>query len=1463
MAANPLFWSMFRIWFYKWMALTTLVIALFCARSVSAQTSELTVEVNWVSWASDNKVEVYDPNGNLIFEVCEPGNCQTTATNSSYSSTFNLGCYANLNNYYVIALDAYGDGWNGSGNYVRVNSGGAQVLNYDLTSGSTSGQQFFNVSGGGTCPTNDAGIDAISYPANGCGLSNSETISITLRNQGTTTITTCPIEYSLDGTNYFSAGAYSGSLAAGNTDTYNFNIDLSSEGAYSLSVRAQLVGDGNTANDEIADYAIYNALPHDLSADGDFTMGFEASEESGGWATLNVNGDGGVWALDNTDNPNNGTQSARYNYNTTNAANDWMFSPCITLEAGSTYELTYSYRVQNAGYPESFSVLVTSAQDNASTVSTIETLSNLTNTTYTQSQNTFTVTSTGTYYIAWQATSAADQWNIFIDDVSLSLNALTDAAITAITPPADDCSLSAAETVQVTIENVGSLPISNIPVEYRVDGGSYQSGGSHAGIIAAGATASHSFTVDLSGPGTHTIDARTQLSGDEVSGNDEFTGASATNESLNLQEQVLSMGFEDSEDYSSWLSVNNNADTRTWELTTGNNPNNGARSTRIRQTNSAADDWLFTQCASYEAAENYVLEFYYRVRNGSFQESMEVRLCTAQTVASSISTLSTYSNFSNTAYQQSVVPFNVPADGSYYLAFRATSAASQRGIHLDDILIYGETDRWLGYSTTWDDANNWSNGIPTASSIVYVPNAPVGGNHPAVSGNGSCDDLTIDSGASLSLGTSATLSVNGDVSGSFDLTQGQITMDGGAAQSISGSCTFYDLSIDNTNGVSLTSGDMSIRGTLDLSDGQLDLNGNSLTIISDASGDARIGPVASGSVNGNVTVQRYIDAGETNWRFMCSPVQGADFEQWDDDFITSGFIGSDFPNFYFTSIYSYDETVAGDQDLGFEALVNSTQPITVGEGFWVWCGDNSSGTAPFTVDVTGPINTGAVNLNVSYSNSGSAVDDGWTMVGNPYACEINWDTTGWTKTNINNAIYIWDPDEAQYASYVGGVGVNGGTRYIASGQAFWVQANGSSPQLTATEAVKSSSSTGFLKPSPALLYPQLRMTLSSAVSHDEMLLRFMDDGQAGFQPEMDAQKLYNLENNIPNIASLSAEGDAEAINTQAALTQDISIPIEMKVLNSGTYEVEVNALQNFDPTSCLLLEDLETGDLFDLRVVKSFSRALESNTTEPRFLLHVTAPLQKEQTDVSCHGEADGQVALTIASKASWNFYLRDDQQQLIDSAEQILGSGRVVFSDLVPGLYYVGITSDGQCPSVRDTFRIQEPERVVSSFQVNQALHVHPGVPVSFSNESGGATDYQWNFGDGTQSDFSDPVHTYNVEGTYGVTLVARNDKGCEAKSSKVVVVTEALGIATAAQQDQITVFGDGRSYQVAFNFDQPTDLNVRLLDNLGRTVMDLGSFTASQQTIELQLDGVSSGMYILDLSGEGVAETHSIIVR
>ena len=115
---------------------------------------------------------------------------------------------------------------------------------------------------------------------------------------------------------------------------------------------------------------------------------------------------------------------------------------------------------------------------------------------------------------------------------------------------------------------------------------------------------------------------------------------------------------------------------------------------------------------------------------------------------------------------------------------------------------------WLGTtSTDWNVGTNWCSGaVPTASDNVEIPSAPT--NQPNIgSAGGLCNNVTIDLGATLTMGGAFTLNVNGNWSnsGTFSASTSTVNFKGSFAQTLSGATTFSTLKINNLAGVTLGS----------------------------------------------------------------------------------------------------------------------------------------------------------------------------------------------------------------------------------------------------------------------------------------------------------------------------------------------------------------------------------------------------------------------------------------------------------------------------------------------------------------------------------------------------------------------------------------------------------------------------------------------------------------------------------
>lgn len=429
-----------------------------------------------------------------------------------------------------------------------------------------------------------------------------------------------------------------------------------------------------------------------------------------------------------------------------------------------------------------------------------------------------------------------------------------------------------------------------------------------------------------------------------------------------------------------------------------------------------------------------------------------------------------------------------------------------------------------------------------------------------------------------------------------------ITMAGTAAQQIGGTafCIFKNLTLNNSSGAYLGVGEY-LTGVLTITSGTFTTTGYNFTLLSTANGTASIAPIL-GNFAGNITMQRYLPKGSTSWRFLASPVTGATIGSWQKSFPTSGFHGSTAPNSSFVSIYTYNESTPGVDSYGYVGATDTCNPLTPGIGFWCYVGP-----VPLTFAVTGPPVKFTHTFPVTYTQSAGPTNDGWNMVGNPYPSAIDWNSTAWTKTNVNNAIYIWNDSLQQYSSWVSGVSVNKGTSVIASSQSFWVQTNAASPSLISTENVKVTANPTFLKPFNTQAFDVLKFSFKGNGYTDESIIRFGNGATNGYDAEFDARKIYSSNSQVPGMASQDSTGKDMSINSLPALTGNIDIPIKTLVGVTGIYTLVLDSSSNVPSGYCLVLEDKATGFQFNINNFTAYTFSISDTTKAARFVLHIAS----------------------------------------------------------------------------------------------------------------------------------------------------------------------------------------------------------------------------------------------------------------
>lgn len=358
-----------------------------------------------------------------------------------------------------------------------------------------------------------------------------------------------------------------------------------------------------------------------------------------------------------------------------------------------------------------------------------------------------------------------------------------------------------------------------------------------------------------------------------------------------------------------------------------------------------------------------------------------------------------------------------------------------------------------------------------------------------------------------------------------------------------------NLNIDNPTSVHLLSS-IEVTDTLFITDGTLVLPVNQ-SLLSNTK------VVESGQL----TIHRTLE-GSRGWRLLSAPITTS-FGDLLDGTITQGYSGA----YYSTgsmpgdtlqpNVMYYDESYPGTDNQRWRAPSSANTIIPTGLGLQAFIFGSISNDSrynnplPDTLTVTGVEPDAPIALPVSFTTE---ADSGWNLVGNPFTTAINWDEpTGWIKTNIDQSIYIWDPETNQYKTWNGVTGdLNSGK--ISPFQAFWIKANANAPSLTVSNEAKTLNSQ-FIGKQVAI--PTEAPSFSLVVSNDEQesAVHFMFDESAkiGKDP-LDAYRLLppiGIGTYI-DLSTLSANGDKFSINNlPRKFGIPINIPLDVQVYKNG------------------------------------------------------------------------------------------------------------------------------------------------------------------------------------------------------------------------------------------------------------------------------------------------------------------------
>ena len=355
---------------------------------------------------------------------------------------------------------------------------------------------------------------------------------------------------------------------------------------------------------------------------------------------------------------------------------------------------------------------------------------------------------------------------------------------------------------------------------------------------------------------------------------------------------------------------------------------------------------------------------------------------------------------------------------------------------------------------------------------------------------------------------------------------------------------------------------------------------------------------------GEIAIQRYLEMTNQGWREISSGVLNQTLSEWQNDgIIMTGFSGSDYPGFGWTSVYTYDENNAdGDKNNGWSSAVSIADNIDFNHGHRVYIG-----AVTRTLEVSGSPVVGTQSIALDFQDDAGASDqEGWNLIGNPYVCSVDWDNiSSFSKEAIDNALWIWNATAANYGLYVGGTGgfgTNGVGANIASSQAFWVHANDINPSLTFTEDDKTEIDARFVKSIGH--QSKLRIHLSSAVNtfYDEAILVWRDDASIDVD-DKDGSKLYSPEETAPSL-SFDLGAQDYSINAIHSNSAHYSTFLKAYAGETGIHTMNFEGIELLEEIPCLILEDMVLDSLVDLHQDSTYEFLLSELYTGTRFKLH-------------------------------------------------------------------------------------------------------------------------------------------------------------------------------------------------------------------------------------------------------------------
>lgn len=621
-----------------------------------------------------------------------------------------------------------------------------------------------------------------------------------------------------------------------------------------------------------------------------------------------------------------------------------------------------------------------------------------------------------------------------------------------------------------------------------------------------------------------------------------------------------------------------------------------------------------------------------------------------------------------------------------------TAAAVRTAVNDSDLWVYDDAAAMSPAlctpvtSTTWN-GTTWSNGNPTSTLDAIIASSTTPGAFTA-------EDVTINSGVDLTLGSGVTATIHGDFINNGNGTSGTGTLRfvKSGTQTISGTAFSHAGVVEVATGATLATG-----GLLTLENGASLMHGTGT-------------PNGGGSVSGNVTLQKTIGSTTSGWRMFSLPVDML-VDNFENGLETRCSNSSPTDRW---NVYYYDATagpaapVTGNYAVGWTVANNTSDDENKAYSIYL---NNNSGYHSFssTVDVTGAPNEGTKTFNLQYTfdpaSAGTASNQrGWNQIPNYFPSNLGVydliNDTGFKSTY--KAVHVWDQGSQQMVginqssmnSYNNsGTSIFSTTRQIPPFMAFWVKATSTSQYIALRNSMRTSrtdslpANTFFKKD-----FDIFRVTVEDKDGKfDQFSVCFDEGATEGMDYTMDIYKFKSLSEEVPTLYT-SVDGDQISLNA-VPVKESYSMPLYIESFTDGkayTFSPEVSQYSNYFDVE---LVDNKTGVKTQL-LTNNYSFNYDAAFKGPRFTLNFTRKASVSvdelfnQEKMYAYTNEDGinVVYNNNNAQTSATIEVYNTVGQKLFTQSNINGGETTTFKPAngTTQVYFVNITSDGKTKTVK-----------------------------------------------------------------------------------------------------------------------------------------------------------------------------------